>query len=93
MLPKLKEAFYLHIENNTPHIIIRPVFEVFAAELAALPGVGQRQAYFHNAEMTRFPKRINKGINEIHYGLSFTFTDKKAVELFVKKLMKIIKGD
>ncbi|MFQ3176494.1 MAG: hypothetical protein ACI93H_001492, partial [Psychromonas sp.] len=34
MLPKLKEAFYLHIENQSPHIIIRPVFEVFAAELA-----------------------------------------------------------
>ena len=92
MLPKLKEAFYLHIENHSPHIIIRPVFEVFAAELAAIEGVTKREAYFHSAEMTRFPKRVNKGINEIHYGISFKFENSKAVELFIKKLIKIVGG-
>lgn len=93
MLPNIKEAFYLHIENNNPHIIIRPVFEVFAAELADIKGVTKREAYFHNAEMTRFPKRIHKGINETYYGLSFKFEDKKAVECFIKKLINIISGD
>jgi hypothetical protein len=92
MLPKLKEAFYLHIENNTPHIIIRPVFEVFAAELAGLEGVRKRETYFHSAEMTRFPKRVHKGINEIHYGISFKFDNTKAVKLFIKKLITIISG-
>lgn len=93
MLPNVKEAFYLHIENNHPHIIIRPVFEVFALELAGIKGVTKREAYFHNAEMTRFPKRIHKGINEIHYGLSFKFEDKKAVACFIKKLINIVSGD
>jgi hypothetical protein len=93
MLPKLKEAFYLHIESNTPHIIIRPVFEVFAAELAAIEGVRKRENYFHSAEMTRFPKRIHKGMNEIHYGISFKFDNTKALKLFIKKLISIISGD
>ncbi|ABM04142.1 conserved hypothetical protein [Psychromonas ingrahamii 37] len=92
MLPKLKEAFYLHIENQSPHIIIRPVFEVFASELAAIKGVTKREAYFHSAEMTRFPKRVHKGINEIHYGISFKFENSKAVTLFIKKLITIIGG-
>lgn len=92
MLPKLKEAFYLHIENDSPHIIIRPVFEVFAAELASIEGVRKRDAYFHSAEMTRFPKRVHKGINEIHYGISFKFDNAKALTLFIKKLIKIITG-
>jgi hypothetical protein len=92
MLPKLKEAFYLHIENQSPHIIIRPVFEVFAAELAAIKGVSKREAYFHSAEMTRFPKRVHKGINEIHYGISFKFEDSQAVTFFIKKLITIVGG-
>jgi hypothetical protein len=92
MLPQLKEAFYLHIENQSPHIIIRPVFDVFAAELAAIKGVTKKEAYFHSAEMTRFPKRIHKGINEIHYGISFKFEDSKAVTLFIKKLITIVGG-
>lgn len=92
MLPKLKEAFYLHIENNAPHIIIRPVFELFAGDLAAIEGVRKRECYFHSAEMTRFPKRVHKGINEIHYGISFKFENGKALELFIKKLITIISG-
>jgi len=90
MLPNVKEAFYLHIEGNTPHIIIRPVFEVFAADLSDIEGVTKRSDYFHNAEMTRFPKRVRKGINEIYYGVSFKFDDKKAVKKFIKKLINII---
>jgi hypothetical protein len=92
MLPNLKEAFYLHIENQSPHIIIRPVFDVFAAELTAIEGVTKREAYFHSAEMTRFPKRVHKGINEIHFGISFKFENSKAVQLFIKKLITIIGG-
>ncbi|PAJ75350.1 hypothetical protein CJF42_05775 [Pseudoalteromonas sp. NBT06-2] len=90
MLPKVKEAFYLHIEGNTPHIIIRPVFEVFTVDLIGIEGVTKRSDFFHNAEMTRFPKRVHKGINEIYYGISFKFDDKKAVKLFIKKLINII---
>lgn len=92
MLPNIKEAFYLHIESNKPHLIIRPIFEVFAEDLASIEGVRKREAYFHNGEMTRFPKRIYKGINEIHYGISFKFDDKKSVKLFIKKLINIING-
>ncbi|NMH64515.1 hypothetical protein [Shewanella salipaludis] len=88
MLPESKEAVYLHQEL----LIIRPAFEVFAGEFAAIQGVHARYDYHHNAQMTRFPKRLHKSLTETHYGLAFGFDDEQALEQFIARLRAIVKG-
>ncbi|MCL1114231.1 MULTISPECIES: hypothetical protein [Shewanella] len=92
MLPELKEPVYVHVEGKTPLLIIRPAFEVFSTELATIDGVHAKYDYYHNAQMTRFPTRQYKGLNETHYGLAFRFDTVQAVELFIKRLIDIVKG-
>ncbi|BDQ66833.1 hypothetical protein NUITMVS3_43100 [Shewanella xiamenensis] len=92
MLPETKEAFYLHMEGKTAQLIIRPAFEVFSSELATLAGVHAKYDYYHNAEMTRFPKRLHKSLNETHYGLAFSFDTLEAVQQFIARLSAIVKG-
>ncbi|PIQ02180.1 MAG: hypothetical protein COW76_01305 [Shewanella sp. CG18_big_fil_WC_8_21_14_2_50_42_11] len=92
MLPELKEPVYLHVEGKTPLLIIRPAFEVFSTELATIDGVHAKYDYYHNAQMTRFPTRRNKGLSEIHYGLAFRFDTTDAIILFINRLIEIVKG-
>jgi hypothetical protein len=92
MLPETKEAFYVHQQSQRTRLIIRPAFEIFSAELSLIDGVHSEYDYFHNSQMTRFPKRQNKGVEPVHYGLAFTFDDAKALTAFVGKLSAIVKG-
>ncbi len=92
MLSGTKEAFYLHMDGKSANLIIRPAFEVFSAELATLAGVHAKYDYYHNGEMTRFPKRLHKSLTETHYGLAFSFDSADAVELFIGRLSDIVKG-
>ena len=92
MLPKLKEPIYLHGADKDCQLVIRPAYEVFLADLVELEGVTYKEGYFHNNEMTRFPKRVQKSLNGIHYGLGFKFTDREAVKRFIHRLMTIING-
>lgn len=92
MLPNSKESFYLLLDGSVPLLVIRPAYKVFLADLTALSGVHNKKGYCHYSEMTRFPKRIHKSANEIHYGLGFRFDDLAAVELFIQKLISIIRG-
>jgi len=92
MLPELKEPIYLHVEGKTPLLIIRPAFEIFSTELVTIDGVHAKYDYYHNAQMTRFPTRKNKGSSEIHYGLAFWFDSADAIILFINRLIEIVKG-
>lgn len=92
MLPETKEAFYLHMEGKSAQLIIRPAFEVFSSELATLNGVHAKYDYYHNGEMTRFPKRLHKSLTETHYGLAFSFDSVEAVQQFITRLSAIVKG-
>ncbi|ABZ76989.1 conserved hypothetical protein [Shewanella halifaxensis HAW-EB4] len=92
MLPKLKEPFYLYLDGKQAQLVIRPAYEVFKADLAAIEGVNAKAQYCHYSEMTRFPKRIQKSVNGIHYGLAFSFDSKEAVKSFVEKLIVINQG-
>lgn len=92
MLPELKEPIYLHGDDKDCQLVIRPAYEVFLADLSELEGVKYKEGYFHNNEMTRFPKRVQKSVNGIHYGLAFKFSDKKAVKRFINRLITIING-
>lgn len=92
MLPDTKEALYLHEQSQQAKLMIRPAFEVFAGEFAEIPGVHAKYDYFHNAQMTRFPKRQHKGLEPSHYGLAFTFDDEAALTQFIEKLIAIVKS-
>lgn len=92
MLPGTKEAFYLHMEGKTPQLIIRPAFEIFSGEFTSLAGVHAKYDYYHSAEMTRFPKRLHKSLNETHYGLAFSFDSIEAAQQFIERLSTIVKG-
>ncbi|QYJ99854.1 hypothetical protein [Shewanella psychrotolerans] len=92
MLPALKEPFYLHGSERDCQLVIRPAYEIFLSELSAIEGVSHKEGYFHNSEMTRFPKRIQKSLNGIHYGLGFKFNDEAAVKRFIEKLISINSG-
>ena len=90
MLPGTKFAFYLHVENTSPQMILPPALEVFRDVLVSVPGVISKYQYYHNADMTRFPKHSHGGKKEVHYGLAFEFEDINAVKLFVSKLIAIV---
>lgn len=92
MLPALKEPFYLHGAARDCQLVIRPAYEIFLSELSAIAGVSHKEGYFHNSEMTRFPKRVQKSLNGIHYGLGFKFSDEEAVKRFIAKLTEINSG-
>lgn len=92
MLPKLKEPIYFHKENNDPKIVIRPVFDAFRDELETISGATINSDSYHNADMTRFPKRLHTGKKEVHYGLAVTFENSMAIEKFLTKLSKIAAG-
>ena len=91
MLPETKFAFYLHIENLYPQVVLPPALEVYLDELASLPGVTSKEPYYHNADMSRFPKRTHGGKSDIHYGLAFEFDNSLAVEQFINRLLGIVK--
>lgn len=90
MLPKSKEAIYLHSEGGHPKIIIRPIFEVFNDDFAALDGVARIDGFFHSSEMTRFPTRIFKSAKPIHYGLAYKITSREGADAFITKLVNTI---
>ncbi|WP_320152792.1 hypothetical protein [uncultured Tolumonas sp.] len=90
MLPGTKFAFYLQVENLFPQMILPPALEVFRDVLVSVPGVTIKYQYYHNADMTRFPKHAHGGKKEVHYGLAFEFENSDAVSLFVKKLVEIV---
>ncbi|KPH65062.1 hypothetical protein AMS58_19215 [Pseudoalteromonas porphyrae] len=92
MLPSSKEAIYLHIEGGQPKIVIRPAFEVFSDDFSALDGVSRISDVFHNNEMTRFPTRIYKSANPIHYGVAFKIGTEKSAKEFIELLLKIMNG-
>ncbi|GIU47066.1 hypothetical protein [Shewanella algidipiscicola] len=92
MLPELKEPFYLYGADKDCLLVIRPAYEVFLAELSALDGVKHKAGFVHHSEMTRFPKRVQKSLNGIHYGLGFKFTDAAALTRFITRLIAINQG-
>lgn len=92
MLPKSKEAIYLHIEGGQAKLVLRPALEVFSDDFHAIDGVSRISGFFHSSEMTRFPTRIYKSANPIHYGIGFKITIEKAAKEFITLLIKIING-
>ena len=90
MLPKSKEAIYLHSEGGLPKVVIRPIFEVFNEDFSALDGVTRIDGFFHSSEMTRFPTRIFKSAQPIHYGVAFKINSEQAAKDFIAKLTMII---
>ena len=92
MLPELKEPIYLQGSGKDCQLVIRPAYEIFLNELSSLEGVKYKAGYFHNSEMTRFPKRVQKSLNGIHYGLAFKFDDEMAIKRFIQQLLNIING-
>jgi len=85
-----KEAFYVHEQSGQAKLVIRPVFEVFSDDFEALDGISRIKDYFHSSEMTRFPTRIYKSAQPIHYGLAFKVTSVLAAEQFIKQFNKIL---
>lgn len=92
MLPNSKEAIYLHVEGGQTKLVLRPALEVFSDDFNAMDGVSRIAGFFHSSEMTRFPTRIFKSANPIHYGIGFKITTEKAAKEFVSQLIKIING-
>lgn len=90
MLPKTKEAIYLHSEGGQPKVVIRPIFEVFNNDFNDLDGVSRIEGFFHSSEMTRFPTRIFKSANPIHYGLAYKLTSIDGTDAFIAKLINTI---
>jgi len=89
-MPGTKELFYVHRENQFPQIVIRSALEVFNKELASIEGVISKDAYYHNADMTRFLSRLHTGKTEVHYRLSYKFKNNFAVEKCINKVIGIV---
>ncbi|NMM41435.1 hypothetical protein [Pseudoalteromonas arctica] len=92
MLPKSKEAIYLHIEGGQAKLVLRPALEVFSDDFNKIAGVNRISGFFHSSEMTRFPARIFKSTNPIHYGIGFKMTSVEGAKGFITSLIKIING-
>jgi hypothetical protein len=92
MLVNSKEAFYTHNEAGKGKLVVRPAFEVFSDDFTDIEGVVRVQGFFHSSEMTRFPTRIHKSAQPIHYGVAFKINSEQAAKAFIAKLTLIIGG-
>lgn len=81
--------FYIKKNDNMPLVINHNDVSSYD-ELINIAGVHRPlldDHYYHNSNMTGFPKRLNKGQSSIHHGLDFAFTSREAVERFIEKLV------
>ncbi|MEW8494947.1 MAG: hypothetical protein AB2604_14175 [Candidatus Thiodiazotropha taylori] len=92
LMPKQNERFYLHKETQKPKIVVRPVFEAFKHNLGELPGVIIKESFYHNADMTSFPKKIHTGKREVHYGIAFEFENTGSISKLLTEVAKIAAG-
>jgi len=73
-------------------VLIVRVFGVFCDGFIDFDGVVRTQGYFHRREMTRFPTRIYKSAQPIHYGVAFKINSEQAAKDFIAKLTMILGG-
>lgn len=80
---------YVATDNRegTSAVRIHPDLEAHVNALLA-DGVRFEGERFHSG-MREFPKRLNKGMTENHYGLAFTFESVTALRGFVERLAQV----
>lgn len=51
-------------------------------------GIVQSNRYYHNSNLTGFPKRLNQGKRAIEYGIALGFRDKESLETLLTGIVK-----
>lgn len=75
--------------NNYSGLVIHPRFQSHRSELLEIDGVHSEQKYNHKSSMVKFPKRKNRGKDEISYGIPFGFDSETAFRNFIDRLSKL----
>ncbi len=90
-LPKMKQFVYVNKQagNNSSGLIIHPRFYALKGELLQISGVRSSQKYHHLSSMGKFPKRLNRGKDEIPYGIPFGFDSKTCLVEFLNRLSQL----
>lgn len=89
--PDFEQYIYVNKEagSNYSGLVIHPRYRSYSDYLLAVPQVYSQQKYIHKAGMGKFPKRQNKGKDEIPYGLPFGFNSEPAFDNFINKLTRL----
>ncbi|SDU56438.1 DUF2002 family protein [Pseudomonas mandelii] len=75
------EPLFVNMEavSGTSAVVIHPHWMSQVSELQAIPGVIPGADYVHHSNMNVFPKRLNRGIKPIPYGLPITLEDESSL--------------
>ncbi|WP_415894875.1 HNH endonuclease [Neptuniibacter sp. PT34_22] len=90
-VPCLKQYVYINKQAGTKAsgFVIHPRFEFYTNELTSIDGVETTGVFNHKSSMRKFPKRLNRGLEPIPFGIPFGFFTKDAMRTFIKKLSRI----
>jgi hypothetical protein len=69
-------------------VVVHPEWIDGIDTLRSIPGVvcDKSGKLFHNSNLKKFPLRRNKGVTDVHYGLTFGFDNTFALESFLEKI-------
>lgn len=69
-------------------LVVHPCCEGRISTARTLDGVlFRKRPYYHSTSLDGFPKRLNRGKNEIGYGLDFGFSSATALDAFLDALL------
>jgi putative restriction endonuclease len=90
----LDEYVYIHMESdNNYNLVIHPERRALVDKLSNIQGVKikeiyrDKNTYLHGSGYRKFPKKIHKGKDPIHYGIPFGFNDDKSIGDFMDGLV------
>lgn len=75
------------IRDTTP-LVVHPDYINSSASLLNNDGIEQCNSYYHNSNLTGYPKRLNRGKRAIEYGIELGFRDKDSLDLLLTGIVK-----
>lgn len=90
-IPAINQYVYINKQagQKPTGLVIHPNSKIRNSELTLREGVIGNATLLHKASMRKFPKRLNRGVKPIPFGIPFGFESKNALREFIKRLSEI----
>lgn len=75
-------------DRDTTPLVLHPDYRNSRANLLNNDGIEQPENYYHNSNLTGYPKRLNRGKRAIEYGIELGFRDKDSLELLLAGIFR-----
>jgi hypothetical protein len=83
----VKQGSSIHARLKAP-LVLHPQYGTEMVEWLTIPGLERGHShYYHNDDMTGFPKRINSGKRPVGYGVDIGFRHSVALQALIARLL------